>query len=151
MIRNGSPIGVGDDNHLSLIFSMLFLIRFLCMIGLALSAYGLYVKLQVDKNKDYKAACDLSDRVSCTKAFKSGHGTLFLLPNSVWGMIYYFLLFFLTYLSSGLVLLASFFSVIGSVYLAYILYTKVRSICLVCTSIYAINLLLFILSIMWVL
>ena len=126
------------------------LIRLLCMLGIALSAYALYVKKRFDADKTYKATCDISDKISCTKAFESGHGTLFLVPNSVWGILFYFLVFFLSYVSLTLVFIFSLFSVFGSIYLAYILYTKVKSYCLVCTSIYAVNFLLFFISAMGV-
>ena len=126
----------------------LALIRLLCMLGIALSAYALYVKKRFDQDNTYKATCDISDKISCTKAFSSGHGTLFLLPNSVWGILFYFLVFFCSYISLKLVFFLALLSVFGSVYLAYILYTKVKSYCLICTSIYAVNFLLLVLGTM---
>lgn len=42
------------------------------LLGLGLTLYTLYVEFEIESNKNYKALCDISEKVSCTKAFKTG-------------------------------------------------------------------------------
>lgn len=46
-------------------------LRWLCICGLLISLYSLYVKLQLDHDENYTALCDLAEQVSCTAVFKS--------------------------------------------------------------------------------
>lgn len=48
-----------------------FRLRLLCLCGLLISIYTLYVKIQLDHDANYKAMCDLAEQVSCTAVFKS--------------------------------------------------------------------------------
>ena len=51
--------------------------RFLaCFVGISLSAYALHVELSKEHNKDYKALCDISEHMSCSKVFSSKYVTL---------------------------------------------------------------------------
>ncbi len=120
-------------------------IQVLASIGFALSFYGYYVEQQVEKNPSYKAACDISDQVSCTKAFKSPYGKLFGISNTLVGMVFYALIFVLAML--GFQQLVKYLAMAGAaaaVLFAYLLYVKVKSYCLVCTLTYVVNLLLLI-------
>lgn len=43
--------------------------------GIVLSAYGLFVELKHEHNSSYQAMCDVSETISCTKAFSSSWAT----------------------------------------------------------------------------
>lgn len=130
------------------------------VIGLALSAYSYYIETRQEEN--YVAMCDLK-WASCTKVFKSSYGSLLAgQPNSFWGLLFYALTAFLavipildnahfTFFPVSLVtplLAARSLQVlagaacIGSVFLAYLLVAKIKTICVVCVSIYATNVML---------
>ncbi|RMD67373.1 hypothetical protein D6817_01820 [Candidatus Pacearchaeota archaeon] len=117
----------------------------LALAGFFISLYSFLVtqKLAHKKNRNYKPLCDLSDRVSCTRAFTSPHGKLFKFHNSLLGMFFYPALILLNILSlttliKFLVALAAIFSL----WLAYISYIKMRNFCIVCSAIYLVNFLL---------
>lgn len=42
-----------------------------CSIGVALSAYAFYVETRAESEPTFKAMCDISQHMSCTKVFKS--------------------------------------------------------------------------------
>lgn len=48
-----------------------YAIVFMCLIGLGLSIYAYLVELALEQNENYVAMCDISERMSCSKAFKS--------------------------------------------------------------------------------
>ncbi|XP_077996441.1 vitamin K epoxide reductase complex subunit 1-like protein 1 [Glandiceps talaboti] len=128
----------------------------LCVAGLLLSSYALYVETSKGADSDYTAMCDISVTISCSKVFTSKYGRGFGLvepllgkdsalniPNSIFGLIFYLLQFILgqfVHPTSSLVLvLTSVLSNLGSVYLAYILYFVLQDACVVCISTYAVN------------
>ncbi len=119
-------------------------ILILAVIGLALSLYAYYLEYKLQDNSNYAAACDLNDRMSCTKVIKSPYSKTFGISNSILGLGYYSAIIGLV-LTHQLHLLG--YLVIGGLvasgYLAYILYFKIKTICVVCTSIYIVNILLF--------
>lgn len=43
----------------------------ICLVGLGLSIYSYVIEQATENDKNYKAMCDISENVSCTKAFKS--------------------------------------------------------------------------------
>ena len=118
------------------------LIAILAIIGFLASFYAYYVgKKLADKN--YKPACDISKKISCTKAFTSKYGRLFGVSNSIFGIVFYSIIYVL--FSLGLfnyVFFLSMLSVLATVYLAYLSYIKLKTFCLVCTVTYLVNILL---------
>lgn len=109
-------------------------------LGILVSAYAVYAYYQAQKDANYKTICDLSDRASCTKAFTSEYGKHFGIPNGYFGIGFYLIMIAITSFQNGeLLLWLSGTSLIASLYLAYLLTTKVKAICLDCISIYAIN------------
>jgi|SRR3989344_1753132 len=123
------------------------ILQILAIIGFILSIYAFYVEKRYEANNKYHAACDISDRVSCTKAFESKYGHTYGISNSLLGMGFYAIIFVLLLLNlSNIVFYLSAISLIGSLYLAYVLYFKVKSFCLVCNAIYIVNILLFVFS-----
>ena len=43
----------------------------LCLFGVAVSYYAYLVETNKEKDDDYEPFCDISEHVSCTKAFMS--------------------------------------------------------------------------------
>ncbi|KAL2077973.1 hypothetical protein ACEWY4_025658 [Coilia grayii] len=128
----------------------------LCAVGLLLSVYALHVELSKESDPKYIAMCDLADSVSCSKVFTSRWGRGFGLvqlfvpvdsvlnqPNSVLGIIFYTLQLGLGQTASirGALFLvvSSWVSVAGSVYLAGILVLVLGDFCVVCVSTYIVN------------
>ncbi|XP_056101997.1 vitamin K epoxide reductase complex subunit 1 [Rhinichthys klamathensis goyatoka] len=132
-------------------------VRFiLCFLGLVLSVYALHVELSRENDPEYRAMCDLGHSVSCSKVFTSRWGRGFGLvqiftskdsvlnqPNSVLGIIFYTLQLGLGQLVSGrsafFLVMFSWVSVAGSVYLAAILAFVLGDFCVVCVSTYIVN------------
>ncbi len=123
------------------------LIVVVAIIGFLLSWYALSVERKVNLNKNHKAMCDINDKISCTKAFRSLYGKMFGVQNSMLGMLFYVVVFvFALFDQMTLVFYLSVLSLLVSIYFAYVLYTKVKSFCLICHGIYLVNILLLIFS-----
>jgi vitamin-K-epoxide reductase (warfarin-sensitive) len=118
------------------------LLRIVTIIGILVSAYAISVETKVKKNQAYKPVCDINDRMSCSKAFKSEYGHLLGVSNSIAGMASYIIFFALTFFMPSLLLPLAIVAVLSSIALAYLMYVKMRIFCFVCTSIYTINILL---------
>ena len=119
----------------------------LAALGFVLSLYASYVEKKARTQKKYKAVCDISKGASCTAAFTSDYGTHFGISNSVAGIGFYLVVLALTWYGFALpVFWLCAASVAGSAYLAYVLYVKLRNMCVVCSVIYVVNIALFILS-----
>ncbi|XP_029978088.1 vitamin K epoxide reductase complex subunit 1 [Sphaeramia orbicularis] len=129
---------------------------FLCVFGFVLSIYALHVELSKERNPEYRAMCDLGESVSCSKVFTSRWGRGFGLvqffvgkdsplnqPNSVLGIIFYTLQLglglSLSKKAAVFLVLSSWVSVAGSLYLASILAFVLGDFCMVCVSTYIIN------------
>ena len=116
----------------------------LALLGLLVSfyAYRLEKKLKTDQN--YKATCDISDTISCSKPILSEYGEIFGFSNALLGMLFYSLMAILAFMNKiNLLFYLSIASLIASAFLAYLLYFRIKTLCLICTTIYAINILLF--------
>ena len=115
----------------------LIIVHYLALLGIILSIYFLYVKHN-QSNKNYKALCDVTDKISCSKAAKSKYSNLAVLPNALYGIIFYLLVFFLPInLVFYLAILASFLSL----YLIFVS-IKIKVLCPVCISTYLVNFLI---------
>jgi len=117
------------------------------ILGFIISLYGFIVQQKLKLSDTYVPLCDFSDKISCSAAFTSKYGELIGIPNTHLGLLFFVSVVLFELLGLSLVV----FVITGmgfliSLYLAYLLYIKVRSVCVVCTAIYLINLLLFVLS-----
>jgi len=122
-------------------------IKTLAIIGFVLSAYSIYISKKTNKNKNYKAFCDISEGISCTKALNSEYGSLAGFKNSTYGLFFYGIIYILALVNQNtFIFVLALASVIGSIYLAYVLYTRVKSFCIICHGIYAVNVLILIYS-----
>ncbi len=123
-------------------------IMILAGVGFVLSVYGVYVERKIKQDPSYKPACDLSDMVSCSKPILSPYGNMFIVSNALIGSAFYAGVLVLALLGyKTLLLYAACAAVMGSVPLAYILYAKIKSVCLLCTAIYVVN--IFMLVTVW--
>lgn len=129
---------------------MLLLPLILSGAGIAISAYMYFITMQVEKNPMYKAACDFSETASCTKPIKSRYAKMLGVPNAIVALAFYVLVFVLAFFDqTQLVLILSAAASLVSIYLAYILFTKVKSTCVLCIAGYIINFLLLLSVISW--
>ena len=123
---------------------MLISIVILSVIGFAISLYAYLLEQKVRADSSYKAVCDLSDTFSCTKPILSEYGELIGFSNSLVGMAFYILIAVLAFFDrTTLLFYLSGTSLLASAFLAYILYFKIKSVCLICNSIYIINIFIF--------
>jgi vitamin-K-epoxide reductase (warfarin-sensitive) len=123
------------------------IIELISLIGLLISIYGFYVQRKKNKNSSYKAVCDINNKFNCSNSLTGEYSKHFGIPNTVYGMFFYTILFILSFLEFPLLIFGlSTIAFLGSFYLAYILYFKVKDVCLVCNAIYLTNLLLFVFS-----
>ncbi|XP_074594229.1 vitamin-K epoxide reductase [Brevipalpus obovatus] len=138
-----------------------FILMGLSLAGLLASFYSLFIELQHDKDHSYRAACDISEKLSCSAAFLSEYGrgmgimpsdSIFYIRNPYFGFATYTILFILSILCLkhkwclNIIYYNSIFLNMTTIYLAYLLIFKIRSLCVVCLTIYVINFLLLIFS-----
>jgi vitamin-K-epoxide reductase (warfarin-sensitive) len=128
-----------------------------CILGLALSSYAVYVEHMAAKDESFKALCDMTETISCSKVFSSDFGKILSYwgivnkgsvldqPNAVFGMIFYLLVFIVSEIlkksktSAKILLLVACSGVALSAYLAYVLVFHLQDFCLVCTGSYICN------------
>ena len=126
---------------------MVIQILVLSFLGLLISIYATIVRHKSKNNRKYKPICDFKENISCTGAFSSKYGKLIGVSNSIVGIVFYLLVLILSYLGfTKYILYLSLFAFIGSLYLGYLSYFKLKNFCFVCTAIYIINFLLLITS-----
>jgi vitamin-K-epoxide reductase (warfarin-sensitive) len=119
----------------------------LAAVGFCISLYTYLLEKKVKAAPDYKGFCDLSDTISCTKPMKTQYANLFYYSNAFIGMVFYLVVILLAYFkATSLLILATTAACAFSALLAYFLYFKIKSFCLLCTSLYIINILLLLLS-----
>ncbi|XP_053114764.1 vitamin K epoxide reductase complex subunit 1 [Hemicordylus capensis] len=128
----------------------------LCAAGLALSVYAFHVETSKEKDAAYRAMCDISSSISCSRVFTSrwgrgfglvasllGRQSAFNQPNSIFGIAFYILQVLLGLSNSGLAAITlvgtSVVSIAGSLYLAYILFFVLHDFCVICISTYVLN------------
>ena len=75
-----TPMSGAIGAGLGAAFLLFLAVASLPLIGFLLSLYMFIVERKPENNPSYKPVCNLSDRVSCTKAFR----------KSVWEAIWYF-------------------------------------------------------------
>ena len=116
------------------------LIAILATLGFAISLYGFIIEEKIKRDRSYKPACDISDAISCSKPMLSPWGSILGFSNAIVGLAFYALVFVLVLLNyTTLIFYLSLASVAVSIFLAYILYTQIKTFCVLCISVYAIN------------
>ncbi|XP_013378654.1 vitamin K epoxide reductase complex subunit 1-like protein 1 [Lingula anatina] len=143
------------------------LLLLLCVLGFLVSVYAYHVEITKERDSSYRAMCDISAKISCSKVFTSrwgrGFGLIELVvgdhhhwlnqPNSVFGILYYMTqvvlgVFCPTVTAATMQLVISVTACLGCVYLAYILYFVLEDFCVVCVSSYIINAIILIVNIL---
>jgi vitamin-K-epoxide reductase (warfarin-sensitive) len=127
---------------------MMMFILFLAGLGFCISLYTYITERQIKQNPTYKPFCDISDKISCSKPMLSKYSSIFFFSNAIMGMVFYAAVALAVILGSDHLFLA--LAVLGaaaSAFLGYLLYFKIKSLCILCTSLYVINALLLIIAI----
>ena len=120
----------------------------LALAGFCIALYTYATEIRVSQDPTFKPMCDISDRISCTKPMQSPYANIFFFSNAIVAILFYALVFAMAVLGSNkLVFIAALTGSIVSCYLAYLLYFKVKSLCILCTSLYIINFLMLYFSI----
>ncbi len=119
---------------------MLTAIVVLSVMGIIISLYGIMVEKNIANNQQYKPSCDISDTVSCTRAFLSPYSKMFGV-SIVWAALFFYstLLAFALAECIGVVIALCIFGLAVTMAFAYVLYFKVRTVCLICTSLYIVD------------
>jgi uncharacterized membrane protein len=112
----------------------------LAVIGLIISIYGIMVERKLRQDNQYKAACDISDAISCTRPMLSPYGKMLGVSN-IWACAYFYIAVLAAALFKIPLLMTLLISIglVTTIIFAYILYFKIKSLCLICTSLYFIN------------
>lgn len=118
----------------------MILIASLAIVAFGICFYSYTIERKLKIIPTYKPFCDISDAASCVKPLQSKYATIVGISNSLVGMLFYGLVFILALLHAVKLL---FVAVVGgalvSCGLAYIVYFKIRTFCLLCTALYIIN------------
>src|SRR5438105_14304268 len=111
------------------------IIFILAILGLIIALYGITVERALKQDMQYKAACDISDTISCTRPMLSQYNSMLGISNSLAAAIYYAIIIALILLQqSQLLMFVITGGLIATAVFAYILYFKIRSLCLIFTS-----------------
>lgn len=123
---------------------MMLALCILAAIGFCISLYAYFTESKIKQDPNYHPACDINDRISCSAPLKSEYSNIFYFSNALMAMVYYITVGMLAYFDMyRLVLIATAGGVLLTLVLAYLLYFRIKSLCLVCTSLYIVNILLF--------
>jgi vitamin-K-epoxide reductase (warfarin-sensitive) len=127
---------------------MILVIQLLAGAGFLVSLYALNVRNKLQQSTSYTPICDISEHISCSKAFGSDYSKTMGIPNPLTGMLFYFMLIILPFSKVSLIFLFYLTVPAGlfSLYLGYISFIKQRNFCLVCTFTYLLNFALIIAS-----
>jgi vitamin-K-epoxide reductase (warfarin-sensitive) len=124
---------------------MIIILLALALGGFAISAYAYITEKKIKNDATFKPACDLSDRISCSRVMLSPYANMLLISNALVGIAYYAGIAILAMLNLvNIIFYAAIASCAVSCFLAYILYFKIKSFCILCTTLYVINILMLI-------
>ncbi len=131
--------------------SIYVIIAFLCFLGILISGELTRIHFFAHTDPAFHSKCAINEAVDCQTVALSPYSVFAGLPISVWGMIGYLLMAVLAVLGiignrihplwpCGGLLFFSSLSLVVSVILAFVSFTRIDSICLFCMASYAINL-----------
>jgi len=116
-------------------------------IGAMLTVYLLHIEAVLAVNHKYKALCDINDKINCTAVAKSQYAHIFGISNAVLGILFYGLVAILDIFGEPqTIFYLSIPAFVFTLFLAYLMFFKIRKLCLVCLATYCINILIFIIS-----
>lgn len=123
---------------------MINVIIILAIIGFCISLYAYFTESKIKEDPNYRPACDINDRISCSAPLKSEYANIFYFSNATMGMLFYITVGVLAFFNMHRLLLAvSALGLLMTFALAYLLYFKIKSLCIICTSLYMVNILIF--------
>ncbi len=109
-------------------------------LGLLLSLWGALLDVKVQANPDFKAACDFSEKSSCTKTLKSRYSRLlFGISNTYFGIAFFAVMLVLAYLGGyqHVIFYSSAVGTLISGWLFAIIYLKQKNYCSLCFLLFA--------------
>lgn len=110
------------------------------LCGFVACLYSLFIEYKIKYSPAYAPACDMSDKISCTKPIISPYGKLLGVSNSLVGLIFYAVIAVLAFFdATRLIFYCAIAACLVSIYLAWILYARIHTLCLICLAIYLIN------------
>lgn len=119
-------------------------ILILAIIGFGISLYAYFTETKIKEDPNYHPACDINDRISCSAPLKSEYSNIFYFSNAAMGMVFYMMIGIVTFFNMHYLLLGlSSLGLMITIMLAYLLYFRIKSLCIVCTSLYIVNILIF--------
>ncbi|KAL3857775.1 hypothetical protein ACJMK2_012412 [Sinanodonta woodiana] len=126
------------------------------VFGFLVSLYSLNIEWKKEHNPMYKAYCDINEHMSCSRVLTSeyarGFGLVSILfgknsalniRNCTLGLFFYLFQILLGFSTSptvaSILYYSSIVSIVGCVYLAFILFFVLKDFCVVCIATYFIN------------
>ena len=127
------------------------------VLGLGASAWSSYVHYALLTNPGYASFCDINSTVSCTQAYLSQYGSLWGIPVSILGFVFFAVVLLLVGLGGrsaapGRENVASYVFALSTVGLAFVLYLawasffQLNAVCMLCVVTYVAVIGLFVVS-----
>ena len=124
----------------------------LSVAGFGVSIYALIEHLKLEGGA-LGLECDINNLVNCTKVLGSKYGSLMGIPLGAFGMSYFGIAFAIALLPAlaavsarfvhGWQVLITGVGAVTSLFLAYLAYFQIQSICIVCSAVHVLSLLMF--------
>ncbi len=108
--------------------------------GLLICLWGTVLDLKVQANPEFKAACDFSEKSSCTKTLKSRYSRLlFGVSNTYFGIAFFAIVLVLAYLGGyqNIIFYSSAISTLITGWLFVLIYLKQKNYCSLCFVLFA--------------
>ncbi len=120
----------------------LLTIRILAVLGLSIATYLSVLHYQAGAGGPINSPlCAVGTAINCNAVLSSAYARLFDVPVAVWAAVTYAILLGVSFLGlPGLLVLLCGWTFAFSVYMAGLSFLVIKSVCLFCLSLYAINL-----------
>ncbi|MCL4361483.1 hypothetical protein M1446_03950 [Candidatus Dependentiae bacterium] len=119
------------------------------IVGFCISVYAFITERKIKADPNYKPACDITDRISCSRPLQSEYSNLFFFSNTTAGLLFYAALAILAAFNfTTLILVATSINLLVTLFLAYLLFFKIKSLCPICISLYIVNITMFVFAIL---
>lgn len=112
------------------------------LLGIAVSLFGLLLDFKVKADPNFKAACDISERSSCTKTLKSKYSRiLFGISNTYFGILFFGVIAWLAYVGGYQheIFYSAAVGTLVSLWLALVIYFKQKNYCSLCIALVIIS------------
>lgn len=147
-----------ENNQLKFTKAKFFIILFLVLIGIGLSAELAYIFYKTNFLAEYtQSFCSVSDLIDCDGVAKTNYALTLGVPNAIWGLILYLVILMLLFVDRiqskfknsifnvfenprSYIASIGFISFLLSMVLAFISIFEIHKICVLCFCVYFINL-----------